>query len=462
MERRPPRSLPRRPSKCISPRSKWCRSSRWATTRSASCGATGTAPESTRSSISGASALVRNAGECRLSHTGTPARRDEEGSLRAANCFGERPVHAMKAGAVFPAQRRVEVVALDEPTISSPNQVKLRVLEVGVCGTDREICRFHYGTPPEGSDFLVLGHESLGEVVETGSAVTRVRCGDLVTPMVRHACPHGACVACRSGYQDYCSTGDFRERGIKQLHGFMTSFVLDDEKYVHPVPRELRDVAILVEPLTIAEKALLQIRAIERRLPWNAALDQTNGRGCAVVLGAGPVGLLGAMALVNAGYRTIIYSREPANEARAALAGSFGAQYVPSQEQPIAQLAALAGNIDVIYEATGASQTAFDMLEVLGANGVYVLTGVPRHSGPVSIQAERLARNLVLKNQTILGTVNAGRQAFEAAIHDLGIFYRRWPAAVRALITRRYTLDRFTEPVLEAPGIKNIIVLDGN
>jgi len=368
----------------------------------------------------------------------------------------------MKAGAVFPGQRRVEVVALDEPKITAPNQVKLRMLEVGVCGTDREICRFHYGTPPEGFEFLVLGHESLAEVVETGSDVTHVRPGDLVTPMVRHACEHAACAACRAGYQDFCSTGDFRERGIKQLHGFLTDFVVDDEKYVHPVPRELREVAILVEPLTIAEKALLQIRAIEQRLPWHAALKQAGGRGCAVVLGAGPVGLLGAMALLNAGYRTIIYSREPAADSRAALAASFGAQYVSSQEQSIAQLAGLTDNIDVIYEATGASQTAFDMLEILGANGVYVLTGVPRHGGPVAIQTEKLARNLVLKNQTILGTVNAGRGAFEAAIRDLGAFYRRWPAAVRALITRRYPLDRFTEPVLEAPGIKNIIELDGN
>jgi threonine dehydrogenase-like Zn-dependent dehydrogenase len=253
----------------------------------------------------------------------------------------------MKAGAVFPGQRRVEVVALDEPKIATPNQVKLRMLEVGVCGTDREICHFHYGTPPEGFEFLVLGHESLGEVVEIGSDVTRVRRGDLVTPMVRHACEHAGCAACRSGYQDFCSTGDFRERGIKQLHGFMTDFVVDDEKYVHPVPRELREVAILVEPLTIAEKALLQIRAIEQRLPWNASLKRSDAFGCAVVLGAGPVGLLGAMALVNAGYRTIIYSRETANDSRAALAASFGAHYVSSQEQSISQLGALAGNIDL-------------------------------------------------------------------------------------------------------------------
>jgi threonine dehydrogenase-like Zn-dependent dehydrogenase len=368
----------------------------------------------------------------------------------------------MKAGAVFPRQRKVEVVALDEPKISSSTQVKLRMLEVGVCGTDREICHFHYGTPPEGFDYLVLGHESLGEVVETGSGVTRVRCGDLVTPMVRHACPHARCAACRSGRQDFCSTGDFQERGIKQVHGFMTAFVVDDEKYLHPVPPELREVAVLVEPLTTAEKALLQIHAIQQRLPWNAANNREVSCGRAVVLGAGPIGLLGAMALVNAGYRTYVYSREPSADSRAGLAASFGAEYVSSQKRSITQLGAIAGNIDVIYEATGASQTAFEILEALGANGVYVLTGVPRHGQPVSIHTERLARNLVLKNQVILGTVNAGRDAFEAAIRDLGIFYQRWPAAVRALLTRRYSLDRFREPILQSSGIKNVIVLDGN
>ena len=168
----------------------------------------------------------------------------------------------MKAGAVFPGKRRVEVVALDEPKISSPSQIKLRMLEVGVCGTDREICSFDYGTAPEGFEFLVLGHESLGEVVETGPEVSRFRPGDLVVPMVRRPCTHPECVACRAGRQDFCYTGDFRERGIKQLHGFMTSFVVDEERYMNVAPRELRDVAVLVEPLTIAEKALAPLASL--------------------------------------------------------------------------------------------------------------------------------------------------------------------------------------------------------
>ena len=365
----------------------------------------------------------------------------------------------MKAGAVFPSKHKIQVVALDEPRISSPTDVKLRMLEVGVCGTDREIASFHHGTPPEGFDFLVLGHESLAEVVETGTAVSRFEPGDLVVPMVRQPCLHPECLACRAGRQDFCYTGDFRERGIKEQHGFMTGFVVDDEKYLNAVPPELRPVAVLVEPLTIAEKALLQIHAIQQRLPWDRP---SNVRRRAVVLGAGPVGLLGAMALVHTGFETFVYSRETASNSRADLTAKFGAHYVSSSTDSVEQLAARVGNIDVVYEAAGASQAAFDLLKVLGPDGVYCFTGVPRHGEPVSIDAHSVLFNLVLRNQVILGTVNAGRDAFEAAIRDLGLFYARWPDAVRSLITGRYAIEEFREPVFDRSGIKNIIVLDGS
>jgi threonine dehydrogenase-like Zn-dependent dehydrogenase len=370
----------------------------------------------------------------------------------------------MKAGAVFPGTRKVEVVSLDEPKISAPDQVKVRILEIGVCGTDREICNFDYGLPPEDADFLVLGHESLGEVVETGTAVTRLHPGDLVVPMVRRPCPHERCVACRAGRQDFCYTGDFRERGIKQLHGFMTSFVVDEETYMNPVPRELREVAVLVEPLTIAEKALAQINTIQQRLPWGCPFSPGKPSDyChrAVVLGAGPVGLLGAMALLNAGFETWIYSRELAPNPRTDLMASIGAHYISSRAQSVDQLAAAVGNIDVVYEATGASQIAFELLKVLGTDGVFCFTGVPRHGEPLSVDTDLLMRNLVLKNQVILGTVNAGKDAFQAAIHDLAVFYKRWPEAVRSLITGRFPIERFRDPIFEMSGIKNVIVLDG-
>jgi len=338
------------------------------------------------------------------------------------------------------------------------------MLDVGICGTDREICAFQYGTPPPGSDHLVIGHESLGQVIDVGSGVSRIKMGELVALRVRRPCMHPNCVTCRTGRQDFCYTGDFKERGIKEIHGFMTEFVVDEEPYMSRVPRELREVGVLVEPLAIAEKALLQVWEVQQRLPW--ACPPAPGKKpahChrAVVLGAGPVGLLGTMLFLENGFETFVYSRGPVTSQKALFVESVGAHYLCSETEPVEHLAERIGNIDLIYEATGASQISFELLEELGTNGVFVFTGVPGRKAPIKIDADLIMRNLVLKNQMIFGTVNAGLRAFEAAIRDLGIFMKRWPGAVRSLITGRFPIDAFRELLLgRLEGIKNVIVFD--
>ncbi len=362
----------------------------------------------------------------------------------------------MKAIAVVPGTQEVRLIEQEAPPVTAPTHVKLRVLDVGVCGTDREICAFQYGTPPDGTEHLVIGHESLGEVVEVGAAVTRLKRGDLVVPMVRRPCAHEGCAACRAGRQDFCFTGDFSERGIKNLHGFMTEFVVDDERYMHVVPRALRDVAVLVEPLTIAEKALIEINQVQQRLPWDCQHQKMCHR--AVVIGAGPVGLLGAMALVARGFDTSVYSRELAPNPKADLVASIGAHYFSAQNTPLEQLAEQVGNIDLVYEATGASAIAFQMMKVLGTNGIFVFTGVPGRKAPIEVDTDVIMRNLVLKNQVVFGTVNAGVEAFEAAIRDVALFQERWPSAVRALITGRYPVEAHRDLLVgPAQGIKNVL-----
>jgi threonine dehydrogenase-like Zn-dependent dehydrogenase len=369
----------------------------------------------------------------------------------------------MKAIAVVPGNHEVNLIEQEAPRITSPHDVKLKMLEVGVCGTDREICAFDYGTPPSGSDHLVIGHESLGEVVEVGSQVNRVKPGDLVVPMVRRPCRHEYCVACRSGRQDFCFTGDFRERGIKEAHGFMTELVVDNEEYMNPVPAELRDIAVLVEPLTIAEKALEQVRLVQQRLPWVCSATPTGtqeNRHRAVVIGAGPVGLLGAMTLVNAGFETAVYSRGAAPNPKAAVAESIGARYLDAEKISVDELAEEIGNIDLVYEAAGASQVAFEVMKVFGTNGVFAFTGVPGRKAPIEVDTDLVMRNLVLKNQVVFGTVNAGRIAFEDAIVDLGTFHRRWPGAVRALITGHFPLEAYRDLLLgRQGGIKDVLRL---
>jgi threonine dehydrogenase-like Zn-dependent dehydrogenase len=343
--------------------------------------------------------------------------------------------------------------------------VLARVLAVGVCGTDREIARFEYGTAPAGEDYLVLGHESLAEVVEVGEGVQGLARGDLVVTMVRRACGHEDCRPCRAARQDFCVTGEYTERGIKGRHGFMTELLLDDEQFMIKLPAELRAVGVLTEPLTIAQKALQELWRAQDRLPWidGEAGAEARGRGHrAVVLGAGPVGLLGAMALQAAGFETTVYSRSPKPNPKADLAEAIGARYVSSTEHDLDQLVGIAGVPDVVYEAVGVASVAFDALHVLGPNGVFVLTGVPGPEPPRPFGSSELMRQMVLGNQLILGSVNAGKRAYESAVESLETFHRRWPAELSALITGRHPLEQVPELLTEhSDGIKDVVLLNG-
>jgi threonine dehydrogenase-like Zn-dependent dehydrogenase len=359
----------------------------------------------------------------------------------------------LQALAVFPAERRVAIIDHPAPPPPGPGEALLRVLDVGVCGTDKEIASFEYGTPPAGDDHLVLGHECVAQVEAVGPGVTDLRAGDLAVPMVRFPCDAPDCRPCRAGEQDYCRTGGFRERGIHGVHGFMTEKVLDRADRLHPVPKALRSWAVLTEPLSIAEKALQQICDIQDRLPWNPA-DELH----AVVLGAGPIGLLGAIALRLRDYRVWVYSLEPTDDPRAQLARDIGAEYLCAREHDLAALDRVVHPLDVVYEATGAPKVAFGMLPYLDHNGVFVFTGVPGMKPPAELDLATLMRNMVLHNQVLLGTVNAGRDAYAAAVTDLEAAADRWPGLLDRLITGRHALaDHAPLLAWDAPGIKNVI-----
>jgi threonine dehydrogenase-like Zn-dependent dehydrogenase len=209
---------------------------------------------------------------------------------------------------------------------------------------------------------------------------------------------------------------------------------------------------------------LIQVWGVQQRLPW--ACPKQNGKAqahChrALVLGAGPVGLLGALALVNYDFETYVYAREPVPNPKADVLQEIGARYISAVTHSPEALAQEIGNIDLVYEATGASRLAFAMIEQLGTNGIFIFTGVPGRKAPVEVDTDLMMRNLVLKNQVVFGTVNAGRDAFEASIRDLARFSERWPEAVKSLITGRFPMEAHRELLTGRPsGIKNVIQLN--
>jgi threonine dehydrogenase-like Zn-dependent dehydrogenase len=359
----------------------------------------------------------------------------------------------MRAVAVFPKTRQVRVIEQPHPPRVTGSQVLLRILEVGICGTDREIAAFHHGAPPAGSDHLILGHEALAEVVETGPEVRAVAVGELVVPTVRRPCPHRHCAPCRAHRQDFCVTGDFAERGIKGAHGFLQEYVVEEDEYLVRVHRKLAEVAVLTEPLSISAKAAEQGAAIQQRLPW----ERPRVRG--LVLGAGPVGLLGALSMVVRHIDVFVYSLEPATDVRAKIAADLGATYVSGAEVPLGRFAEKIGAMDVIYEAVGISSVGFDALGALGPNGLLVFTGVPAPGKPRPVDTDTMMRDLVLKNQLVFGTVNASRKAYETALHELeqGMFL--FPEGVRSLISHRHPIEEAPALITARGGIKQVVHL---
>lgn len=362
----------------------------------------------------------------------------------------------MRALAVFPEKRNVRIIDVPEPALGGPREVAVKIREVGICGTDREICGFHYGTPPRGADRLVLGHEAIGEVLDIGPQVRSLSRGDLVAMTVRRPCDDPQCRPCRAGRQDLCTTGGFRERGIKEADGFMTERVVEDERHLVKLPRALADVAVLVEPLTIAGKAAMQLQAMMGgRYSWEPP-DEPRG----LVLGAGPVGLLGAMMLLSRHVATFVYSLEPADSDRARLVRAMGGHYLSGRDVPLGELRRKIGPVDLVYEAVGNAAVAFGAVPVLAPNGVCIFTGVPAPGSTVSMDLGAVMRGIVLGNQVLFGTVNAARSTFEEAVGELKMFMVEFPQAVRELISERVALEDAPALLRQVPqGIKQVVVL---
>jgi glucose 1-dehydrogenase len=365
----------------------------------------------------------------------------------------------MKAVTISAEGHETSVRDVAEPELGSDTHVLVRMLDVGVCGTDAGVCGGDEGSPPEGSDYLIPGHEGLGEVVEVGSGVSDLSPGDLVVPTVRRPCRHDNCPACRSGNQDFCITGDYTERGIEGAHGFAAEYVVDDASYLCRAPAGLRQVAVLGEPQSIAEKGLRQYLAIQRRLPWlKDAADEEILSGCrAVVLGGGPIGLLGCMLLRLYDVPVVVYSRTEPPAPEAELTELVGAEYISSEQEDFDSVVEQLGGVNIVYEATGASGLMFEVMEHLAANAVFIATGVPGKGGESEVAADTVMHRLVMKNQVLCGTVNASRGDFERGISNLERMQQRWPDALDRLITHRRSPEEFCDAADSGDGLKHVI-----
>lgn len=354
----------------------------------------------------------------------------------------------MKAVAVLPGKpqsvhlREIPAPKLgDQPhphvvTVPEGRAVRVQTLQVGVDATDREINEALYGQAPPGGDFLVIGHESFGRVLEVGDAVTEVAPGDYVTCTVRRP---GVSIYDSIGRNDITSEETYYERGINLCHGFLTESFVDDASYMVKVPRGLKHLGVLSEPASVCAKAIEQAYLAQQRLQvWKPRL--------AYVLGAGQIGLLATMMLRLQGIEVYTIATRPGPHLKSEIAEAYGASYVSTRETSLTELAGRTGKPDLIFEATGHPETCFRSMEVLGLNGVLIWTSITGGSQEITVDAAKINLEWVLGNKLLVSSVNGNRHHFELGLQALSHGELTFPGVTQRILTHPVVgLDQYQE-----------------
>lgn len=339
----------------------------------------------------------------------------------------------MKAIAISSGTSGVSLIDVQEPLILASDDIKVRILQVGICGTDREEVTGGRANPPAGKHKLVIGHEMFGQVVDMGSAVTKIKKDDYGVFLVRRGCAE--CEACKHGRSDMCFSGNYTERGIKEADGFQAEYVVDKEQFFVKVPTSMKSIGVLTEPMSVASKAIEESIIIQQ-----ARLKEfSNGNGFqgkkALIAGIGTIGLMAAFALRLRGAEVIGMDIVDENTLRPQILKKIGGRYVDGRQVKATDLDDVIGEADFIFEATGMAKLQLQLIDALGVNGIYVVTGIPEGNREDSLATSGLLRQLVLKNQLVLGSVNAGLQHYKIAVHDLEACLTQWPEEIKAIIT---------------------------
>src|SRR5438067_293998 len=319
----------------------------------------------------------------------------------------------MKAIAVHPGKAdSIHLEDVSKPSLDQiPNGrgVLVRVLRVGVDGTDKEINAAEYGAAPEGDDFLIIGHENFGVVEEVGPNVPdTIRPGGYVVAIVRRP---GASIYGKIGLQDYTTDDVNFARGNNLRHGHATEYYADDSDCGFGRPETLREVGVLLEPTTVAVNGVNHADEIQRRLKvWETRK--------ALILGSGTIGLLMAMAARLRGLELTVASLPKPPYRNSELVEQLGAVYRSTQDSDLRAISEERGPFDLIMDATGFSPIIWEAAEVLGKNGVLVLSSITGGDRKVEINSDRINQSFVLGNKEMVGTVNASSAELRSVVDD--------------------------------------------
>jgi threonine dehydrogenase-like Zn-dependent dehydrogenase len=344
----------------------------------------------------------------------------------------------MRAVTIAPRRKgSLELSEVAEP-VRGKDEVLVQTLAVGVCGTDRELIDGHYGEAPAGQSRLVLGHESLGRVLDPGTS--NLARGDLVVGIVRHPDPE-PCVNCAAGEWDMCRNGRYTERGIKERHGYGAERFRIEPEFAIKIDPELGILGVLLEPASILAKAWDHIERIGHRArAWQPKV--------LLATGAGPIGLLAALMGRQRGLDVHVLDHNKGGP-KEAIVRDLGGTY-HSDPSVLERLAP-----DILIECTGAPAVIRACLDSTAAAGIVCLTGVSEPAKMFEFDIGGFNRTTVLDNNVVFGIVNANRRHYEMAADALARADRAW---LGRLITRSAPLERWSEALEHRKGDIKVIV----
>lgn len=355
----------------------------------------------------------------------------------------------MDAFGVRPGARgSARLVQLDSPVVAK-DQVLVRTLAVGLCGTDRDLIAGEFGVRHPKDDFLIIGHEGLGLV--EGDAGVDLQHHDLVVPIVRRPDPV-PCARCARGEWDMCENGRYTERGLTAAHGFLVEYFVDDPDFLVRIPSQLGLLGVLVEPMSIVEKAFETL--CHTRAPVGATMTHC------LVIGCGTIGTLTALRCRLEGYVVRVYS-----EARGGVASHIvedaGAEFIAARANQVELPRPMLGSFHYVIEASGAPSAIATGIRAMRRNGVMCALGLSsatESTGSVPVTLVEVAREMVLENKCLFGSVNSNRRHYERAASNLVAIEARWPGLLDRMITGHTKLEDLSgEIILRERELKLVV-----
>jgi threonine dehydrogenase-like Zn-dependent dehydrogenase len=361
----------------------------------------------------------------------------------------------MRGIAAFPGSSQPRFVDVPQPREPGPGEVLCRTLELGVCGTDREILLSEKPWLPANEPHLVLGHECLARIEAVGENVHEFAAGNLVVPAVRRA------FAGQTRRLDLLPFGLFTERGIFEEHGFSVPWFLDRPAHLYRVSPEIASVAVLTEPLAVAEKGANESHLLQQARLGSEVWKNEPPR--VLVTGQGPIGFAAVLACLARGWQVTLAGRDAPTTIRSELAQKMGAAYWPLHERELPAGPDIEQTgFDLVLECTGSDELTLSAAAAMRSCGVMVWLGSSRVPQAGTHNVERLLRDGLVRNHLYIGSVNCAPRDFHDALAHLAHWQQRDAEALAALITARVTQDDalWHYEHRQPQGIKTVVQFD--